>query len=125
MEPLIKEKLSLAEYQRLEEETGTCYEYHHGEVFGMAGAALDGGSPKHSAIATNVSDLLRSVLPPGCRPFNSDLKIYVASVNKGFHPDVSVACRPITGPNEIEVLVLFSIALLAGVYTDRARPLGS
>ena len=63
-----KKKLSLTEYQQLEEETGTRYEYHDGEVFAMAG-----GSPEHSAIATNISDLLRGTLPSGCRRFNSDL----------------------------------------------------
>ncbi len=61
----------------------------------MAGAATDVGSPEHSTIATNISDLLRDNLPPGCRRFNSDLKVYVPVVNKSFHPDLSVACRPI------------------------------
>lgn len=44
------------------------------------------------------------MLPKGCRTFDSDLKVYVETVNKGFHPDVSVACRPITGPDEINAI---------------------
>ena len=99
MQPAIKTKLSLTDYQRLEEETDTRYEYHDGEVFAMAGA-----SRKHSAIAANVSSFLNGVLPAGCRPFDSDLKIYVEAVNKGFHPDVSIACRPITGPDEMNAI---------------------
>ena len=99
MQPAIKTKLSLADYQRLEEETGTRYEYHDGEVFAMAGA-----SRKHSAIATNVSSFLNGILPAGCRPFDSDLKVYVEAVSKSFHPDVSVACRPITGPDEMNAI---------------------
>ena len=99
MNPAIRTKLSLADYQRLEEETGTRYEYHDGEVFAMAGA-----SRKHSAIATNVSSFLNGILPAGCRPFDSDLKVYVEAVNKSFHPDVSVACRPITGPDEMNAI---------------------
>ena len=99
MEALGHSKLSLAEYQRLEEETDTRYEYHDGEVFAMSGAAR-----KHSAIASNVSRNLGNTLPKGCRTFDSDLKVYVEAANKGFHPDVSVACRPITGPEEMNAV---------------------
>ena len=99
MEPVFKEKLSLAEYQRLEEETDTRYEYHDGQVFAMSGAAR-----KHSAVASNVNRFLGNALPDGCRTFDSDLKIYVEAIRKGFHPDVSVACRPITGPEEINAI---------------------
>ena len=99
MEALTKSGLSLSEYQHLEETTDTRYEYHNGEVFAMSGA-----SRKHSAIATNVSSFLDANLPEGCRPFDSDLKVYVEAVNKGFHPDVSVACLPITGPEEINAI---------------------
>ena len=99
MQALDHQKLSLAEYQQLEEATDTRYEYHDGEVFAMSGAAR-----KHSAISSNVSGFFKSHLPKGCRPFDSDLKVYVEAVNKGFHPDVSVACRPITGPDEINAI---------------------
>ena len=99
MQPAIKTKLSLTDYQRLEEETDTCYEYHDGEVFAMAGA-----SRKHSAIASNINRFLGNLLPEGCRTYDSDLKVYVEAVNKGFHPDVSVACRPITGPDEMNAI---------------------
>ena len=99
MQALDQRKLSLAEYQQLEETTDTRYEYHDGEVFAMSGAAR-----KHSAIASNVGRNLGNLLPKGCRTFDSDLKVYVEAVNKGFHPDVSVACRPITGPDEINAI---------------------
>ena len=99
MQALDQRKLSLAEYQRLEETTDTRYEYYDGEVFALSGAA-----PKHSAISSNVTSFLGGHLPKGCRPFDSDLKVYVEAVNKGFHPDVSVACRPITGPDEINAI---------------------
>ncbi len=98
-QPLANQKLSLVEYQRLEEETDTRYEYHDGAVFAMSGATR-----KHSAIASNINRALGNLLPSGCRPFDSDLKIYVESVNKGFHPDVSVACRPIETPDEINAI---------------------
>jgi len=97
-----------------------CYEFHDGAVFAMAR-----GSPKHSAIATNVTSLLNELLPDHCRPFNSDLKVYVASVNKSFHPDVSVAYRPITGPDEINAmddpLVLIEVLFKATADYDRGE----
>ena len=99
MEAVPKKRLSLTEYQQLEESTDTRYEYHDGEIFAMSGA-----SRKHSAIATNVSSFLDATLPGGCRPFDSALKVYVEAIKKGFHPDVSVACRPITGPDEINAI---------------------
>ena len=99
MEAVTKKKLSQTEYQQLEEESGLRYEYHDGEVFAMAG-----GSPEHSAIATNISDLLRGALPAGCRRFNSDLKVYVPAVNKSFHPDLTVACRPIEKPDDMNAI---------------------
>ena len=104
MEAFTKKSYTLAEYQQLEETMDVRYEYHNGEVFAMSGAATDVGSRKHSAIATNVSGFLDAGLPRGCRPFDSDLKIYVKTVKKGLHPDVSVACRPITGPDEINAI---------------------
>lgn len=99
MEAVTQQRISLAEYQQLEEDTDTRYEYHDGEVFAMSGAAR-----KHSAIASNVGRNLGNLLPAGCRTFDSDLKVYVEAVNKGFHPDVSVACRPIIGPDEINAI---------------------
>ncbi len=99
MEAVTKKKLSLADYQQLEDTSDNKYEYHDGEVFAMSGAAR-----KHSAIASNVIGQLNSMLPEGCRSFDSDLKVYIESVRKGLHPDVSVACRPITGPDEINAI---------------------
>lgn len=100
MESAHKSNLSLTEYRQLEEDTHTRYEYHNGEVYAMAG-----GSAKHSAIATNVARLCGNLLPDDCRPFNSDLKVYIQAVDKGLYPDVSVACRPIELRNEINALI--------------------
>ena len=45
--------LSIADYQRLEEETQQKYEYHDGEVFAIAGATTDVADLKHNAISGN------------------------------------------------------------------------
>ena len=96
MEPAVKNRLTLAEYNRLEEETNTRYEYHDGEVFAMAG-----GDPKHSLIASNTGRLLGSaLLSKNCAVFNSDAKYHVASINKSFYPDVSVICGAIERSGE-------------------------
>lgn len=90
MEPAIKKRLSLVEYNQLEEETDTRYEYHQGEVFAMAG-----GDPKHSAIAGNMIYLLKSaLLDKPCLVFTSDAKYYIESVDRSLYPDVSVICGP-------------------------------
>jgi Uma2 family endonuclease len=90
MEHVLKKKLSLEEYNQMEEEEQWRYEYHSGEVFAMAG-----GDPKHSAIAGSIIYLLSSALKgKGCTPFTSDTKFYIEALNKSLYPNVSVVCRP-------------------------------
>lgn len=56
----VKEHLSIEEYNQLEEQTNTRYEYHRGHAYAMAGAATDVGSPKHGIIAGNVIGILQN-----------------------------------------------------------------
>ena len=80
MESTVKARLSLAEYNQLEEETNTRYEYHDGEVFAMAGAATDVGDPVHGAIAGNLIRLIgNGVLSRNCTVLTSDVKFYIPS----------------------------------------------
>lgn len=91
MDAASKTYLSLAEYNQLEEETNTRYEYHDGEVFAMAG-----GDPKHGVIAGNTLTLLNNALfSKSCTVFNSDVKTHIASIKKSYYPDVSVVCGPV------------------------------
>jgi Uma2 family endonuclease len=99
MESAVKHKLSLAEYQQLEENTDTRYEYHDGEVFAMAGGTLE-----HSAITSNVLRLIGNRLSNNCRTYESNLKIYVDGARKSLYPDVSVACRPVNRMREINAI---------------------
>jgi Uma2 family endonuclease len=93
MEQPDKSFYSIEEYMKLEEQEDHRYEYHDGEVFAMAGAAQDSGDPKHSAIAANLLRLLGNHLyGKGCRPYTSDLKIYIEKLNRFLYPDVSVFC---------------------------------
>ena len=93
MESARKNCLSLAEYNQLEEETNTRYEYHDGEVFAMAGAATDVGDPVHGVIAGNLIRLIgNDLLSRNCTVMTSDVKFYIPSINKSLYPDVSVVC---------------------------------
>ena len=94
MEPAIRKSLSLEEYNQLEEQTSVRYEYHGGELYAMAGAATDVGSPKHGIIAANVIGSLQNRLKKGCRVGSSDLKFYIPSIDKSLYPDASVVCQP-------------------------------
>ncbi|MEM9672793.1 MAG: hypothetical protein AAF992_09375 [Bacteroidota bacterium] len=65
--PQTSQRLTLAEYNQLEEETqrGAAqqrYEYHDGEVFAMARATTDVRDPVHIAIVVNMTTILSQML---------------------------------------------------------------
>jgi Uma2 family endonuclease len=106
---------TLDDYFAVEETSIVKHEYFNGEIFAMAGAALD-----HNHIAANVLMLLRSALrDKGCSAFGSDLRV---ATHGGLYtyPDVSVICgkpllvtgRPDTATNP---------ALLVEVLSDATR----
>ena len=113
MESARKNHLSLAEYNQLEEETDTRYEYHDGEVFAMAG-----GDPVHGVIATNIIRLLgNGLLSKDCTVCNSDVKYHIPSINKSLYPDVSVVCGP-PKRSEQDIRALTNPVLLIEVLSD-------
>ena len=113
MEPARKNHVSLAEYNQLEEETNTRYEYHDGEVFAMAG-----GDPVHGAIAGNLIRLIgNGLLPKDCTVLTSDVKFYIPSINKSLYPDVSVVCGP-SERSEHDIRALTNPVLLIEVLSD-------
>ncbi|MGB0930778.1 MAG: Uma2 family endonuclease [Chitinophagales bacterium] len=90
MNELTSEKISFLEYLELEEKSEGKHEYHGGFVWAMAG-----GTPNHSTISGNIYASLANVLrnkDGKCRPFNSDLKIYIEAYNRGVYPDAMVVC---------------------------------
>ncbi len=113
MEPATKNYLSLIDYNQLEEETNTRYEYHDGEVFAMAG-----GNPKHSAIAGNLNRLIgNGLVSKDCTLFTSDLKYHIPSINRSLYPDVSVVCGP-PERSEKDTRALTNPVLLVEVLSD-------
>ncbi len=90
MNELALKKISFPEYLELEEKSEGKHEYHDGFVRAMAG-----GTPNHSTISGNIYASLANALrnkEGKCRPFNSDLKIYIESVNRGVYPDAMMVC---------------------------------
>lgn len=73
----------------------TRYEYMDGYAYAMAGA-----STAHNTIALNLAIAFRQQLTMPCRPFISDIKVYVertATSNHYYYPDVVVDCSEFDG----------------------------
>ena len=79
---------TLSDYLSLDNAAGPKHEFHDGLV-----VAMSGGSIKHAAILTNIPIAVAAALKgTSCRPYGSDLRIYVRSVNAVFYPDASIIC---------------------------------
>ena len=75
------------QYLEIERLAESKNEFHDGQMFAMAG-----GSPNHSLLANRVGALLDGQMPPGCRTFNADLRIKIASYGLYTYADCSVIC---------------------------------
>ncbi|MEM6844505.1 MAG: Uma2 family endonuclease [Bacteroidota bacterium] len=106
-------RLTLEEYNQLEEENQQRYEYHDGEVYAMAG-----GDPVHNAIGHNIQVLLGSALrKKSCNVFTSDQKVYIQSVNRSFYPDASVTCGSVERSDQ-DTRAITNPILLMEVLSD-------
>lgn len=80
--------LTAAEYLAWERAQPRKHEYFFGEVFAMAG-----GSPRHNALAVNVSAELRGALRTrGCSMLSSDQRFAFPPEQRYVYPDVTVVC---------------------------------
>jgi Uma2 family endonuclease len=79
--------LTEEQYLHLERQADFKSEFHDGQMFAMAGA-----SPNHALLANRIGALLDRQVPPGCRTFNSDLRVKVSSAGLYTYPDCSVIC---------------------------------
>jgi Uma2 family endonuclease len=80
-------RLTEEEYLRLDRAAEFKSEFHDGEMF-----AMSGGSLNHSLLGTDIVALLRRQVPSGCRVFNSDLRVKVASGRSYLFPDAGIVC---------------------------------
>ena len=80
-------KLTVEEFLREYEGSERKYELVDGEVY-----AMGGGSSGHADVALSIASALRRKLRgTGCRPFNSDMAIELASGNIRY-PDIAIYC---------------------------------
>jgi Uma2 family endonuclease len=76
------------EYLEMERASGQKHEYYNGEVFAMAGASL-----RHNDLFRNLYGILVPALKgKPCKPYGSDLRIYVPGNNLYTYPDISIVC---------------------------------
>lgn len=87
----LKHRVTLAEYLAFEETAEEKHILWDGEIYPMWGMA--GALPAHNVIAGNALVALHNALRGrGCRPFNSDQKVWVPLKRGVVYPDVSVIC---------------------------------
>jgi len=80
--------LTYPEYLAIEETSEGKHEWLDGQV-----VAMSGGTPTHSALATNATIMLGVALRGRpCRPYNSDLRIRVPETGLATYPDCLVIC---------------------------------
>ena len=112
-QPQSSHRLTIEEYNQLEEEAQQRYEYHNGEVFAMAG-----GDPVHNTIGVNVTTILNQLLrKKSCNVFNSDQKVYIDFIKKSLYPDASVTCGPVERSDK-DTKAITNPILLVEVLSD-------
>ncbi len=86
-----KTKFSIEEYLRFEKESLEKHEFFQGEIFAMLGASV-----RHNIIFSNVFGGIGAQLKgKPCKPFGSDMRIYVAENTLFTYPDISIICGEI------------------------------
>ena len=87
---LDKEYYTFEEYLTFDGQTLEKYEYHNGEV-----VAMSGGSLNHAKIGGNVVTAFNNALDKldkNCSATNSELKVYMETINRSVYPDVMLYC---------------------------------
>lgn len=80
--------LPYAEYLELERTSDRKHEYLRGQVFAMAGGALE-----HGRLASRVNRLIGNALArQPCETFSSDAKVRIDETDLTTYPDVTVIC---------------------------------
>ena len=88
MSTVPKRLLSPQEYLALERQADVRSEYHHGEIFAMAGASWE-----HTLIKDNLAREAGNQLKSGpCRVLTSDLHVKVNATGLYTYPNVVIVC---------------------------------
>jgi Uma2 family endonuclease len=109
--PLLKQKLSRADYLAWEAAQSNKNEFLAGEVFAMVGARQ-----AHVLVAGALNSLFRDHLRgTRCRTYISDMKLEVDAADAIFYPDLMVSCDE---ADRQATLTLRSPCLIAEVLSD-------
>jgi len=91
MVPSVAERLhvfSFEEYTEIAARSSNRVEYWEGAILDMSG-----GSPRHSALCSNIGRILGDQLRGrSCRPFDSNLRVRAIAANRATYADVTVVC---------------------------------
>jgi Uma2 family endonuclease len=86
-----KRTFSIEEYLRFEKDSPEKHEFFRGEIFAMSGA-----SNRHNLIFSNLfTGIAIQLKGKSCKPFGSDMRIYVAENTLFTYPDISIICGEI------------------------------
>lgn len=114
-EPIVaygKKKLTIEEYLAFERSSHQKHEYYQGEIFLMLDYAPDaafnlevhamsGASHVHNIISVNIiGELYTRLKGKPCRPYGSDMRVYIPENTLFTYPDISVFCGDIETTNE-------------------------
>src|SRR6185437_5690014 len=82
--------MTVDEYLRYEQSSEQKHEYVSGYVFAMTGARQ-----AHEIVCGNLFSLVRTHLRgSGCRAFQSNMKVKIATADIFYYPDLVVTCEP-------------------------------
>jgi len=109
-EKLNPESYTFEEYLALEKKAEFKSEFHNGQIY-----AMSGGSFAHSIIGGNMTTALNKQIETKgrkCRASNSDLMVYIESVNKNVYPDVAVVCDKPKFKDKNKIILLNPILIV-------------
>jgi Uma2 family endonuclease len=95
------QRLSEAEYLKIERAASFKSEFYGGEMF-----AMSGGTQWHSLITMNIGAELRQALKKTCRVLDSNMRVKVEATGLYTYPDVVVGCAtPLFVDGEMDTLL--------------------
>jgi Uma2 family endonuclease len=85
-----KKKHTIEEYLEMENASDEKHEYYKGEIFAMSGAKYD-----HNVITSNLmTELGQKLKGKSCKPYGSDLRVYIERNTLFTYPDITIICGP-------------------------------
>ena len=112
----------MEQYAALEDEATYKSEFISGRIY-----AMSGGTPKHSAIAANITGEMRTLLRHGpCQVYTSDLRVGIMPIDVETYPDVMIVCgephvNPFDKNSVINPSVIFEVLSPSTERYDRGE----